>query len=84
LDWTVREFWAFAAGRMHEHRVRLQLAMYTAWHAAAFQRAKKLPRLDGLMRKIGRRRAARKTPAQLLEVAKMITAQMQGSGKRGR
>jgi hypothetical protein len=60
----------------------MQMAMWSAWHIAQFQRAKRLPRLDNLMRKIGRRRVAPKTPMQLLEIAKMITGQMQKSGRR--
>lgn len=78
IDWTVREFRAFAAGQAQAQRQRMQLAMWTAWHTAAFQRAKKLPQLQKVMRDIGRRRGAAKTPAQLLEIARQITAQMQG------
>lgn len=78
IDWTVREFRAFAAGQAQAQRQRMQLAMWTAWHTAQFSRAKKIPPLDKMMRKIGRRRAAAKTPAQLLEIARQITAQMQG------
>ncbi|HSH44001.1 MAG TPA: hypothetical protein VK973_17895 [Arenicellales bacterium] len=84
MDWTVRELTAYAAGQSRRHDSDMRLAMWAAWHAASFQRAKRIPPLERLMRKIGRRKPARKSPQQLLRVAEQITALFGGTDKSKR
>lgn len=51
-DCTYREVFAIFTGRnlrsMREHKV----AMFSAWHAAAWTRAKKMPNLSDALRKL--------------------------------
>lgn len=78
IDWTVREFRAYAEGQMRLQRQQMQIAMWTAWHTAQFVRAKRIPPLERMIRKLGRRKQAPKTPQQLLAIARGITKQLGG------
>jgi hypothetical protein len=78
LDWTVRELAGYAAGQARRRDDELRLAMWSAWHIAQLSRVKRMPPLERLMRKIGRRKVVRKTTEQLLATAKQITALMRG------
>lgn len=62
----------------------MRQAMWEAWHIASFQRAKRIPPLERLMRKIGRRKVEKKSPQQLLRIAEQITALFGGKGKSKR
>ncbi|CAN5480822.1 hypothetical protein BH10PSE7_BH10PSE7_15510 [soil metagenome] len=55
--------------------------MWGAWHAAAFTRGKRLPRLDGVMRRLGVR-APEQTPEQALKLAERLNALWGGKDLR--
>ncbi|WP_395674700.1 hypothetical protein [Inquilinus sp.] len=80
---TVREIDAFAAGVRRRDEMEWRRALFGAWHAAQFARAKKIPGLDKLMRRIGKLKPApRKTPEQLLRIAEMLNAAFGGADHR--
>lgn len=56
--------------------------MWAAWHAAAFSRSKRVPNLERILRRIGRRQVDRKTPAQLLRIVEKINALFDGEDRR--
>lgn len=48
--------------------------LWGAWHAASFQRSKRLPALERLLQRLGGRRAVRMSKAQILAKVKQLHA----------
>lgn len=67
---------AYARGRAAAAEDDRRLALWAAWHMAAYGRAKKLdPRgLEKDLRRIGRKRPRRMTPEQMLAKVEQLTA----------
>lgn len=79
LDLTYREVYAVFAGRQLVVRRSYQLALYEAWHAAAFYRSKKMPELNPLLRKL---EASRVLSPKAMRAAIIGTARALGASVR--
>lgn len=75
---TARELAAYAKGVCDRAAEERMLALWTAWHVAAFTRAKKLPDPDKLMRKVARRRRTAMTTQQMVSQAERMLAMFGG------
>lgn len=63
---TLREVFIVLAGFNWRRAERYKIAGWAAWHNAAMQRAKKMPKLEEV---IGREKAKRKTQSQAEQIA---------------
>lgn len=77
---TPREFAAVLEGQHRRELRGFSLDVATAWHGAAFARAKKLPDLEKLLRRItGTQQAPRQqTPEEMLAIIERWTAAFGG------
>ena len=71
---TPAEFGAFMAGHGRRMAEDWRRTLWGAWHSAAFARAKKLPDIAKIMRRMGGRKAPPQSPEQILASLKMIMA----------
>lgn len=81
LDLTIREFEAYAAGRVRRDLMEWRRALFTAWHSGYFNRVKRMPRLKRLMERLGGPPPAR-SPEELLKLALAINRQLGGTDRR--
>jgi hypothetical protein len=84
LDLTVRELVAYGKGRAEADAQSWRRALWAAWYAANFTRAKRLPRLAPMLRNIGRRRIVKKSTDQLLRVVEHLNALFGGADHRNK
>lgn len=74
----MKQFGLYARGASRREANTWKVAMWAAWHGAAFERAKRLPKLDTLMSAFDRRPARRPDVKALLEQARKINAAVGG------
>lgn len=56
--------------------------LFGAWHAAAFTRGKKLPRLDTLLKKLDRHTPKRQSPEDMLRTVESLNRMFGGRDRR--
>lgn len=85
MDLTWRELAAFARGEARRREQDGVLALWQAWHAAAFGRAKRIPPWERIVKRLTQHRPKRrKTPRQLLAMAEALNIVMGGEDRRKR
>jgi hypothetical protein len=85
MDLTWRELAAYARGVRQRQEQDGVLALWLAWHAAAFSRAKRIPAWERILKRITQHRPKRrKTPQQLLAMAEALNIALGGEDRRKR
>jgi hypothetical protein len=82
MNLTPREFSNFCDGAARADNAAWRRVMWGAWHAAAFMRAKKLPGLAPLLRKLGGPGKPRQSAEQMLGLAVALNAAWGGKDLR--
>ena len=77
-DCTYRELYNAIAGEHVRRRRDRQAIMWGAWHGAAFERAKRMPNLGTLLRKMEpvREMSNRELRASILGIAHVLNAEV--------
>lgn len=66
---TYREVMAVMTGASRHLQFQMNMAMRAAWHSAAFERMKKMPRLESILQKDPHKKRLVQTPEQQAMVA---------------
>jgi hypothetical protein len=85
------EFWTLTPyetricmeGEAERRKAEYRLALFEAWHSAAFQRAKRMPKLQNVMKQVSKGNKKRDlTPDQIWAGFRMHNAAMRGRDNR--
>ncbi len=83
MDLTLREFQHYAKGVQARGAEARTIALWAAWHTAAFSRTKHLPPLRQILQKMmPRRRKRDMTPEQMVEQIAAMTQALGGKDLR--
>ena len=82
LDLTPRELALWLKGRAQAKTDHWRMTMWGAWHIAAYSRAKKLPKLEPILRRMGGAKRKRQTVEQQVALAEMLNAAFGGKDLR--
>lgn len=79
---TPHETRMYVMARVEQRRDTFRLAIWQAWHAAAFDRTKRLPSLDSILSRMEPQKRKPQTPDEMVNVIRKINDMFGGKIQR--